>query len=112
MIYFDGQPVLDLDEGGLVLEDGSRLYGINNDLLTDDAGGDEVFESRLNLIRIKRNRLLAQTDWTQILDNALTQTQRTAWQAYRQALRDLPVQINFDNQTYPPWPPLPGEITR
>ncbi|HOB44347.1 MAG TPA: tail fiber assembly protein, partial [Bacillota bacterium] len=41
-------------------------------------------------IRIVRNRLLAECDWTQIPDVPLTEEQKEAWREYRQALRDIP----------------------
>lgn len=39
-------------------------------------------------IRRERNRLLSESDWTQVPDRP--EASRLAWQAYRQALRDLP----------------------
>ena len=39
--------------------------------------------------RDMRNRLLMQTDWTQLSDAPLTDTQKKAWADYRQLLRDL-----------------------
>lgn len=44
----------------------------------------------LDLLRVERNKLLAQTDWWAVPDRTMTQQQI----AYRQALRDLP-----DNST-------------
>lgn len=41
-------------------------------------------------LRRTRNRLLAQSDWTQISDSPLSDEQKQAWVDYRQALRDLP----------------------
>lgn len=41
-------------------------------------------------IKRKRNDLLARSDWTQLLDNGLTDAKKTEWRTYRQALRDLP----------------------
>jgi hypothetical protein len=39
------------------------------------------------MMRIVRNRLLADSDWTQLPD---AQCDKTAWATYRQALRDFP----------------------
>jgi hypothetical protein len=39
-------------------------------------------------VRTERTALLSVCDWTQLADAPLTTEQRTAWQAYRQALRD------------------------
>ena len=44
----------------------------------------------LNILRKQRNGLLAESDWTQTADNALSSDKKTEWETYRQALRDLP----------------------
>ena len=41
-------------------------------------------------LRSRRDRLLFACDWTQLPDAPLTEAQRAAWRAYRQALRDVP----------------------
>lgn len=41
-------------------------------------------------LRDSRNALLTQSDWTQLPDSPLTESDKIAWQAYRQELRDLP----------------------
>lgn len=41
-------------------------------------------------MKIQRNRLLADSDWTQLPDNGLSDSDRQAWATYRQALRDFP----------------------
>ena len=49
---------------------------------------DEVSDN-LYLLRLRswRNKQLADTDWTQLID---TPVDKSAWATYRQALRDLP----------------------
>tara|TARA_B100000780_G_scaffold260090_1_gene211567 strand:+ start:226 stop:591 length:366 start_codon:yes stop_codon:yes gene_type:complete len=42
----------------------------------------------LQELRIERNRLLAESDWTQVLDVSLSNIDE--WKVYRKALRDLP----------------------
>ena len=42
------------------------------------------------LLRIVRNRRLAETDWTQLKDISLDSIREKNWKEYRQALRDLP----------------------
>lgn len=44
----------------------------------------------LDLVREDRNKKLADTDYLMQPDYPLTEEARAAWQAYRQALRDLP----------------------
>lgn len=43
-------------------------------------------------VRIERNLLLKQSDWTQVADAPVDQA---AWATYRQALRDVPDQEGF-----------------
>lgn len=56
-------------------------------------------------LRAERNRRLAACDWTQLSDAPGTEAQRTAWEAYRQALRDLPQGISDPAQVSWPIPP-------
>jgi hypothetical protein len=46
-------------------------------------------------VRAKRDRLLAESDWTQLADAPLTDEERTAWATKRQAWRDVPQQGGF-----------------
>lgn len=39
--------------------------------------------------RMERDRRLAASDWTQLIDSPLPEAQHGPWQAYRQQLRDL-----------------------
>lgn len=55
-------------------------------------------------IRIKRNRLLSESDWTQTFDAPLTAEERKGWAIYRQHLRDLPQQNDFPNSLI--WPEM------
>ncbi len=52
-----------------------------------DAPTDAQLTVRL---RMKRDTLLAASDWSQIDDNQLSATKKAEWATYRQALRDLP----------------------
>lgn len=74
--------------------------------------------NRLNWFREQRNNLLAATDWTQLPDAPFSAAQKTAWQEYRQALRDL--FTTADEEGWVVWPaeprfdltpPPPAEIT-
>ena len=42
------------------------------------------------LLRIERDKLIAETDWTQLKDISLDSIREKNWKEYRQALRDLP----------------------
>ena len=48
----------------------------------------------LRLLREERNKLLAETDWTQLKDIDLDIIRERNWKNYRQALRDLPAKSN------------------
>ena len=56
--------------------------------------------------RAKRIKLLADTDWTQVLDAPIDAATREAYRAYRQALRDIPEQDGFPETIT--WPELPS----
>jgi hypothetical protein len=57
------------------------------------------------ILRHFRDRRLTISDWTQAADVALDDTTVTAWQTYRQALRDLPA-LTVDPAN-PSWPSSP-----
>ena len=46
------------------------------------------------LLREERNKLIAETDWTQLKDIDLDIIRERNWKNYRQALRDLPANSN------------------
>ena len=56
--------------------------------------------------RTQRDKLLADTDWTQVLDAPIDTETREAYRTYRQALRDLPEQEGFPETIT--WPELPS----
>ncbi|PTU67638.1 hypothetical protein DB032_23310 [Chromobacterium sp. Panama] len=62
--------------------------------------------AKLELLRIERDRLLAVSDKTQLPDAPYSAEQRTAWQAYRKQLRDMPESVpDLDHVV---WPALPA----
>lgn len=56
-------------------------------------------------IRLGRNKLLSDTDYTQLPDTPITAQCRTAFQTYRQALRDVTSQPDPYNISWPTIPP-------
>lgn len=50
-------------------------------------------EKRLADLRAERDRLLRDSDFTQMPDSPLTTAKRAQWRMYRQALRDLPMNV-------------------
>lgn len=57
-------------------------------------------------IREERNRLLAESDWTQFTDSPLTSEQKAEWATYRQALRDITTQASVHDDVV--WPTKPA----
>ena len=49
-------------------------------------------ETRAGQLVVKRNELLAKSDWTQLPDSP---ADKEAWATYRQSLRDLPEQKGY-----------------
>ena len=70
--------------------------------VVEDISDEELW----NAIRIKRNRLLSESDWTMISD-APTSLNVGGWETYRQALRDLP--SKFSNPKEVTWPDIPDD---
>jgi hypothetical protein len=53
-------------------------------------------DSKLDSIRLQRNYLLSQTDWTALNDVPLSPEEKTAYENYRQQLRDFPDVVDLD----------------
>lgn len=62
----------------------------------------EATEAQANAIRTERNAKLSASDWTQVADAPVD---KTAWAAYRQALRDITAQTGFPWDVQ--WPTQP-----
>tara|TARA_R110000782_G_scaffold159666_1_gene251761 strand:+ start:675 stop:1073 length:399 start_codon:yes stop_codon:yes gene_type:complete len=59
------------------------------------------------ILRHKRNTLLKACDWTVGADSPLSDSKKTEWQTYRQALRDLPTISTATTQRDIAWPTKP-----
>jgi len=57
------------------------------------------------IFKAERETLLIRSDWTQLADNQLSDSKKTEWATYRQALRDLPA--NTSDYANPTWPTEP-----
>ncbi len=57
--------------------------------------------------RVTRNKLLADSDWTQINDSPLSNEDKTAWATYRQELRGLTDLDAWPNLADDDWPVEP-----
>ena len=58
-------------------------------------------ETEWPLVRAKRDRLLQASDWAALPDVPLTTEKRAEWAVYRQALRDVTLQEDPFNITWP-----------
>jgi hypothetical protein len=59
-------------------------------------------------VRLDRNNLLSESDWTQAADSPLSSSKKTEWATYRQTLRDIPSAqssaSSYENITWPTAP--------
>ena len=61
--------------------------------------------STIQEVRMRRDRALIESDWTQLPTSPLSDAKKTEWEIYRQALRDLPDNISEDlTYTFPAVP--------
>jgi hypothetical protein len=92
-----------IEEGTPILSDSSYIQVWN----ITDATEEEIsakFEEKWVEVRIMRDALLAQSDWTQFQDSPISGTTLVEWQTYRQSLRDVTSQQNPYNLSWPAKP--------
>lgn len=77
------------------------IDGVHSVILETEA---ELQEKAFSMLRAQRDRLLLESDWTQLQDSPLTDAQRQSWATYRQSLRDLPATVDINNIVYPEKP--------
>ena len=58
-------------------------------------------------VKVKRNTLLAESDWKQENESSLTDDERNEWSVYSDALRNLMVHKNWPNLKDADWPTEP-----
>ena len=81
-------------------EEQARLQSIEN-------SKSDYFNLKINDLRVRRNGLLAETDWTVLPDSPIAD--KTAWQTYRTELRDLTNGLTTVEQVEAvTWPTKPG----
>jgi len=105
----------------LQLQQGSNLASINGyvpntmeykiNLETLEVESQENPFTTFNIdswMRERRNNLLKACDWTQGVDSPLSDSKKTEWQTYRQALRDVPANnTSATNREDVTWPSKP-----
>ena len=93
-----------LQEGQGIIEGN---YQANEHIVVD---GEAVArtDNILEILRLKRDALLTESDWTQVNDSPLSDVKKEEWATYRQELRDLPSShqstTNFDDVVFPTQP--------
>ena len=106
---------IDITAALLVLRPNSSFSVIGNDysgikwhsgdeIPTEEEVNNKITELQavepFRLLREERNRLIAETDWTQLKDVDLDIIRERNWKNYRQALRDLPSKSNPKLDSY------------
>ena len=56
-------------------------------------------EYKMQELKLERNRMLADCDWTQANDSPLSDAKKKEWATYRQALRDITKTVDVDSIT-------------
>ena len=79
---------------------------------TTKAEHEAAYQARLDADtaaahRATRNKLLDDTDWTQMNDSPLSNEDKTAWATYRNELRNLPDDDAWPNLSDEDWPVQP-----
>lgn len=76
---------------------GEGAYHVVNGLIVAKPAPSDSDKTTQVLEQVRRERdlILLSTDWTQVTDSPLTAEQRSEWQMYRQALRDLPADYSY-----------------
>jgi len=104
------QPTIDrntqkLEEGTPVL-DGSTWRQAWNVIALSAEELQQVEDNAAASVRATRNEKLTASDWTQMTDSPLSDSDKTAWATYRQSLRDLPTASGFPHTMT--WPEEPS----
>ena len=104
--YNDGKANLDITSIGIYSQAETTF---NNEIQRRKDLDDEYLNSSTFLwmkLRSERDNLLLSSDFTQLGDIGLSETKKTEWINYRQALRDLPA--NTSDPANPTWPTKPS----
>lgn len=67
---------------------------------------DSEYEKLAEEVRNKRDKLLNETDWTQVTDTVLSLEKREEYKTYRQELRDISKQEDFPYKVIFPVKPI------
>lgn len=80
---------------------------------SDEAESLIIASNNISLrLRQSRDSLLDISDWTQVPDSPLSDSDKTAWATYRQELRDITSHTDWPNLTHADWPVAPDGVDR
>jgi hypothetical protein len=97
-VLADPRPSYVLD-GVVILAPQKPEEGFDFDYVLRQWVDTRTTASQWDLVREERNKKLQQSDWTQLSD--IPQETKTLWEPYRQALRDVTLQADPFNITWP-----------
>lgn len=102
--YTDGQPNYPLGDNDYNTEVAPfvALWQAEYDRLEEERNRPLTPEEKASAIRQRRDALLSATDYRMMPDYPMSDAERDALKAYRQALRDVPEQPDFPNSVV--WP--------
>jgi hypothetical protein len=94
-------PNIELTRDEWQLATAGRCKVVNNVHVHFPITEDELIEKQLNIIRSERDRLLKDSDWTQIPNSPLSAEKVQEWATYRQQLRDITNTTPYEFPTSP-----------
>lgn len=110
--FFDNieekEDVYSYDMYRIVVNDRDNLFKDieNNYDLWLQFAKDSEYQKLATEVREKRDRLLTETDWTQVVDTALNANKQEEYKLYRQELRDITEQEGFPYKVVFPVKPM------
>jgi hypothetical protein len=89
---------------GAVEERGGSYYQTYSVIDRSPEAIENDLNNKKSQVRAQRNARLAETDWAILPDSPLSDADKTVYQNYRSALRDVPAQDGFPNNPLPEGP--------
>ena len=111
VLDFDVKPTYNADtqkviEAGTEVRDGVAYQTYSVIDRPAEAIANELINKKAN-VRIQRNDKLSRTDWAVLPDSPLSTDDKTVYENYRAALRDVPAQAGFPDNALPESPDEP-----
>ena len=98
-----------MSTGKYKLSNGVLIEMTQREIDEQTKSNTEIFNEAMEDLRSKRNKLLADTDYTVLQDSTYTDAQVAEWVIYRQALRDITNNLTtVEDVNSVTWPTKPG----